>query len=128
MIGWLLLHQAEIALNALEGEISDRDRSFYAGKVAVANFFAKNELPRLTAERKIVEGVDLTRWTSGGGGLLAGVLQQRPVRPRRRSIVLAQLPDGQDVEGLGQQLGVVVGHPAKAAGDPSRISLSALSS
>ena len=60
MIGWLLLHQAEIALNALEGEISDRDRSFYAGKVAVANFFAKNVLPRLTAERKIVEAVDLT--------------------------------------------------------------------
>ena len=60
LIGWLLLHQAEIALNALEGEVSDRDRSFYPGKVAVANFFAKNELPRLTAERKIVEGVDLT--------------------------------------------------------------------
>ena len=60
LIGWLLLHQAEIALNALEGEISDRDRSFYAGKVAVANFFAKNVLPRLTAERKIVEAVDLT--------------------------------------------------------------------
>jgi Acetyl-CoA dehydrogenase C-terminal like len=60
LIGWLLLHQAEIALNALEGEVPDRDRSFYPGKVAVANFFAKNELPRLTAERKIVEGVDLT--------------------------------------------------------------------
>ena len=26
----------------------------------MANFFAKNVLPRLTAERKIVEGVDLT--------------------------------------------------------------------
>ena len=60
LIGWLLLHQAEIALNALEGEVSDRDRSFYAGKAAVANFFAKNVLPRLTAERKIVEAVDLT--------------------------------------------------------------------
>ena len=60
LIGWLLLRQAEIARNALEGEISDRDRSFYAGKVAVANFFAKNVLPRLTAERKIVEAVDLT--------------------------------------------------------------------
>jgi hypothetical protein len=60
LIGWLLLHQAEIALNALEGEVSDRDRSFYTGKVAVANFFAKNELLRLTAERKIVERVDLT--------------------------------------------------------------------
>ena len=38
----------------------DRDRAFYVGKVAAANFFAKNVLPRLTAERKIVEAVDLT--------------------------------------------------------------------
>jgi hypothetical protein len=60
LIGWLLLHQAEIALNALDTEVSDRNRSFYTGKVAVANFFAKNVLPRLTAERKIVEAVDLT--------------------------------------------------------------------
>jgi alkylation response protein AidB-like acyl-CoA dehydrogenase len=59
LIGWLLLHQAEIALNALDGDLSDRDRSFYAGKVAAANFFAKSVLPRLTAERKIVEAVDL---------------------------------------------------------------------
>ena len=60
LIGWLLLQQAEIALNALDSEVSDRDRSFYTGKVAVANFFAKNVLPRLTADRKIVEAVDLT--------------------------------------------------------------------
>jgi len=60
LIGWLLLHQAEIALNALDSEVSGRDRSFYTGKVAVANFFAKNVLPRLTADRKIVEAVDLT--------------------------------------------------------------------
>jgi alkylation response protein AidB-like acyl-CoA dehydrogenase len=59
LIGWLLLQQAEIALTALGGDVSDRDRHFYTGKVAVAKFFAKNVLPRLTAERKIVEGVDL---------------------------------------------------------------------
>jgi alkylation response protein AidB-like acyl-CoA dehydrogenase len=59
LIGWLLLHQAEIALNALDSEVSDRDRAFYTGKAAVAKFFAKNVLPRLTAERKIVESVDL---------------------------------------------------------------------
>ena len=29
-------------------------------KVAAAKFFTKNVLPRLTAERKIVEAVDLT--------------------------------------------------------------------
>jgi alkylation response protein AidB-like acyl-CoA dehydrogenase len=60
LIGWLLLNQAEIALNALAGEVSDRDRAFYEGKVAAARFFTKNVLPRLTAERKIVEAVDLT--------------------------------------------------------------------
>ena len=60
LIGWLLTHQAEIALNALDSEVSDRDRAFYTGKVAVANFFAKNMLPRLTSERKIVAAVDLT--------------------------------------------------------------------
>jgi alkylation response protein AidB-like acyl-CoA dehydrogenase len=59
LIGWLLLHHAEIALNALDDDLSDRDRWFYTGKVAAANFFAKNVLPRLTAERKIVEAVDL---------------------------------------------------------------------
>jgi alkylation response protein AidB-like acyl-CoA dehydrogenase len=60
LIGWLLLNGAEIALQALDGEISDRDRDFYAGKVAAARFFAKNVLPRLSADRKIAESVDLT--------------------------------------------------------------------
>jgi alkylation response protein AidB-like acyl-CoA dehydrogenase len=60
LMGWLLMHHAETALKALDGEVSDRDRTFYAGKVAAANFFAKNVLPRLTADRKIVEAVDLT--------------------------------------------------------------------
>jgi alkylation response protein AidB-like acyl-CoA dehydrogenase len=59
LIGWLLLMQAEIALTALDGDIDPRDRAFYSGKVAVANFFVRNVLPRLAAERKIVEGVDL---------------------------------------------------------------------
>ncbi|HTI73650.1 MAG TPA: acyl-CoA dehydrogenase [Mycobacterium sp.] len=60
LIGWLLLGQAEIALNALDNDVSERDRAFYTGKVAVARFFAKNVLPRLTAEREIVANVDLT--------------------------------------------------------------------
>ncbi|HEX2284569.1 MAG TPA: acyl-CoA dehydrogenase, partial [Mycobacterium sp.] len=60
LIGWLLLRQAEIALNALDGDPTDGDRAFYLGKIAAAKFFAKNVLPRLTAERKIIEGVDLT--------------------------------------------------------------------
>jgi alkylation response protein AidB-like acyl-CoA dehydrogenase len=60
LIGWLLLHHAVIALTALDGDPTDRDRAFYNGKVAAAKFFAKNVLPRLTAERKIIEAVDLT--------------------------------------------------------------------
>jgi hypothetical protein len=59
LIGWLLLRQAEIALGALDADPSDADRDFYRGKVVAATFFAKNVLPRLTAERGIAENVDL---------------------------------------------------------------------
>ena len=59
MIGWLLLRQAEIALQALDGDLDPREHAFYSGKVAVANFFVRNVLPRLAAERRIVEAVDL---------------------------------------------------------------------
>ncbi len=57
LIGWLLLVQAEVALHAVESRPSDR--AFYDGKVAAAKFFAANVLPRLSAERKIAESVDL---------------------------------------------------------------------
>ena len=60
LFGWLLLWHAEIALEALDAAPSDRDRAFYAGKVATAKFFVKNVLPRLAADRRIVESVDLT--------------------------------------------------------------------
>ncbi|HTM84522.1 MAG TPA: acyl-CoA dehydrogenase [Mycobacterium sp.] len=59
LIGWLLLWQDEVALAALDSDPSPPDRAFYTGKVAVANFFAKNVLPRLTAERATAENVDL---------------------------------------------------------------------
>jgi alkylation response protein AidB-like acyl-CoA dehydrogenase len=59
LIGWLLLWHADIALRALDGDVSEHDRAYYDGKVAAAKFFAKNVLPRLTAERKIVEIADL---------------------------------------------------------------------
>jgi alkylation response protein AidB-like acyl-CoA dehydrogenase len=57
LIGWLLLRQAEIALAALDRAPEDAD--FYRGKVAVARFFAATVLPRLTAERRILELSDL---------------------------------------------------------------------
>ncbi|MCW2513677.1 MAG: Butyryl-CoA dehydrogenase [Mycobacterium sp.] len=60
LIGWLLLWHAEIALSALDGQPSDRDRAFYRGKVTAATFFATNVLPRLGAERRAIEATDLS--------------------------------------------------------------------
>ena len=58
-IGWLLLRQAAVALQRLDGsELSEADRSFYEGKLAVAKFFAANVLPELVARRRIVETTD----------------------------------------------------------------------
>ena len=50
VVGWLLLRQAEVALEALDGG-AGRDTAFYEGKVAAASFFARTVLPRLAAER-----------------------------------------------------------------------------
>jgi alkylation response protein AidB-like acyl-CoA dehydrogenase len=58
VVGWLLLRGAEVALAALEREVSAADRAFYTGKVAAARFFARTVLPRLSADRAVAEGVD----------------------------------------------------------------------
>ncbi len=57
IIGWLLGRQAEVALRALDnsGALTDADRDFYTGKLAVARFFATTVLPRLESDRKIIE-------------------------------------------------------------------------
>ncbi len=57
---WLLLRQAEVALEKLGGEVKASDKAFYEGKVAAAQFFARNVLPKLTAERAIAEAADLS--------------------------------------------------------------------
>ena len=57
--GWLLLRGAEVALEKLGGEVSAKDKSFYEGKIAAAQFFARTQLPKLTAERAIAEATDL---------------------------------------------------------------------
>ncbi len=57
---WLLLRQAEVALEKLAGDVSDKDKVFYEGKVAAAQFFARNVLPKITAERNIAEATDLS--------------------------------------------------------------------
>ncbi len=58
--GWLLLRGAEVALEKLSGEVGAKDKAFYEGKVAAAQFFARNQLPKITAERAIAEGTDLS--------------------------------------------------------------------
>jgi alkylation response protein AidB-like acyl-CoA dehydrogenase len=61
LIGWLLARHAEVAQRALDNAdtLSEADRDFYAGKIAVARFFATTVLPRLEAERKVVEQTTL---------------------------------------------------------------------
>ncbi|MEU4677313.1 acyl-CoA dehydrogenase [Micromonospora sp. NPDC023737] len=59
VVGWLLQKQAEVALRALNGELTAADQAFYTGKVAAARFFAREVLPRIGADRRIIEGTDL---------------------------------------------------------------------
>ncbi len=59
LVAWLLQRQAEVALRALLGDVSDADRAFYQGKVAAARFFAHEVLPRLGADRRIIESTTL---------------------------------------------------------------------
>jgi hypothetical protein len=59
VVGWLLQRQADVALRALAGEVSATDKSFYEGKVAAARFFAHEVLPRIGADRRIIESTSL---------------------------------------------------------------------
>jgi alkylation response protein AidB-like acyl-CoA dehydrogenase len=54
---WLLLRQADIAVEKLP-TATGKDKDFYTGKIAAAQFFVKNYLPHITADRKIVEATD----------------------------------------------------------------------
>ena len=51
---------AELRAGELGGEVKGGDTSFYEGKVAAAQFFARTVLPKLTAERAIAESTDLS--------------------------------------------------------------------
>ncbi|GAA5089079.1 acyl-CoA dehydrogenase [Nocardia iowensis] len=55
LIGWQLLRQAEVAVAALDNGADD---AFYHGKIAVAQFFARNVLPELTAVRAVLSNLD----------------------------------------------------------------------
>ncbi|MFL6001602.1 MAG: acyl-CoA dehydrogenase, partial [Nocardioides sp.] len=56
---WLLLRQAEVALDRLAGD-AGKDQAFYEGKVAAAQFFAQHNLPKISAERALAESTDLS--------------------------------------------------------------------
>jgi alkylation response protein AidB-like acyl-CoA dehydrogenase len=57
---WLLLRGAEVALGKLGGDLPAKEKAFYEGKVAAAQFFAHTNLPRVHAERAIAEAADLS--------------------------------------------------------------------
>jgi len=65
VIGWLLGRQAEVALAKLDEAgldshpLTPGDQAFYQGKLAAAAFFAATVLPRLAADREIVEATSL---------------------------------------------------------------------
>lgn len=57
VVGWLLQRQAEVALKALAAGTTET--AFYEGKIAAAKFFAREVLPRIGSDRRIVEATTL---------------------------------------------------------------------
>jgi alkylation response protein AidB-like acyl-CoA dehydrogenase len=59
LIGYLLLRQAAVALQRLDGSpVSVADQAFYDGKLSVAKFFAATVLPELSARRRVIQATD----------------------------------------------------------------------
>ncbi|WP_029111874.1 acyl-CoA dehydrogenase [Mycobacterium sp. URHB0044] len=58
VLGWLLLKQSAVAIEALDNGAAGDDRNFYDGKIATASFFAKNFLPLLTSTRLVIDTID----------------------------------------------------------------------
>ncbi|MFK4083054.1 acyl-CoA dehydrogenase [Kribbella sp. NPDC020789] len=56
---WLMLRQAEVALERLGGDLSPADQDFYSGKVAAAQWFVRSTMPSVRAERIKAELTDL---------------------------------------------------------------------
>ena len=83
LIGYLLLRQAAVAQAALDAGAPPRDVDFYAGKLAVAHWFARNVLPELTARRAVVENAD----TLVDGGARGGVLSVPPGWPTASPVI-----------------------------------------
>jgi hypothetical protein len=58
VVGWLLVRSAAVALEKLDDASDPKDKVFYEGKVGAAQFFSRQVLPRLSAERATVEATD----------------------------------------------------------------------
>ncbi|WP_183099166.1 acyl-CoA dehydrogenase [Nocardioides pelophilus] len=59
VVAWLLQRSAEVALAALAGDPGS-DKAFYEGKVAAAQFFAAEVLPKVSADVAIAQATDLS--------------------------------------------------------------------
>jgi alkylation response protein AidB-like acyl-CoA dehydrogenase len=60
VIGWLLLRQAEVAVEALDlPATGESDRAFYEGKLAAADWYNRTVLPRLSAGRTVLMNTTL---------------------------------------------------------------------
>ncbi|PKW16843.1 acyl-CoA dehydrogenase [Saccharopolyspora spinosa] len=60
VVAWLLCRQADVALTKLaRNDLTEVDRDFYHGKVAVARFFASSVLPHVKAEVTVANTTSL---------------------------------------------------------------------
>ncbi|NLT30142.1 MAG: acyl-CoA dehydrogenase [Propionibacterium sp.] len=60
LCAWLLLRGAVVARDALEAGANGAEADFYRGKIASASWFCSTVLPKVIAERKILQATDLT--------------------------------------------------------------------
>jgi alkylation response protein AidB-like acyl-CoA dehydrogenase len=67
LVGWLLLRSADVAQKALSGGAEGDEADFYRGKIAVAQFFAAERLPLVSAEFVILSRatIDLMEVSQG---------------------------------------------------------------
>ncbi|MEJ2540578.1 MAG: acyl-CoA dehydrogenase, partial [Gemmatimonadota bacterium] len=56
VVGWLLVRNAAVALERLAADgLTEEDRGFYRGKGAAARFYAREVLPEVALDRRVVE-------------------------------------------------------------------------
>ncbi len=59
-IGWLLLEQTILAREKLKTAETDADKSFYSGKKAVGIHYARNLVPEVVTDARILRTCDTT--------------------------------------------------------------------